>query len=124
MNVSGPPVAAAWSSFISEPENKEMKIQGASPVLVVLHDELELDPGKFKIRKDSTGSARGHNGLKSLLASSQLHGTPITRVGIGIGRPKSRDSNDVAQWVLASFKPQEEELVKSCAPKIWKELGF
>ncbi|QNQ89913.1 aminoacyl-tRNA hydrolase [Corynebacterium poyangense] len=57
---------------------------GISPdQIVVLHDELDLAPGKIRLRYG--GNENGHNGLKS---TSQALGTrDYLRVRIGIGRP-------------------------------------
>ncbi|GME29030.1 Peptidyl-tRNA hydrolase [Neofusicoccum parvum] len=57
MNVSGKALAQAWGRW--KRENRE-------GVLVVLHDELERGLGKVVVRRG--GSARGHNGLKSIAA--------------------------------------------------------
>lgn len=70
--------------------------------MLVVHDELEIPFGQVKVR--SGGSARGHNGLKSIIAACGEH---FYRLRCGIGRPV--DKNDVPDYVLAPFieKPQE-----------------
>jgi PTH1 family peptidyl-tRNA hydrolase len=54
--------------------------------LVVVHDELDLPPGRVKVKLG--GGTAGHNGLKSLHA--HLHGDGYLRVRIGIGKPPGR----------------------------------
>lgn len=54
--------------------------------LVVVHDELDLPPGKLKVKVD--GGLAGNNGLKSIKA--HLHTTDFVRVRIGIGKPPGR----------------------------------
>lgn len=71
--------------------------------LVVIHDELDLDPGRLRVKLG--GGDNGHNGLKSIrthLGTGDFH-----RVRIGIGRPPGRQ--DAAAWVLAKMKPADLE---------------
>lgn len=53
--------------------------------LVVVHDELDLPPGRVRIKVG--GGTAGHNGLKSVQA--HLHLADFVRVRIGIGKPSS-----------------------------------
>lgn len=104
MNVSGPALAAAWKTFLRELPDGEDR---ARAKLVVVHDELESPLGKIKVKVG--GSAKGHNGLKSCVSS--LGGMAFTRIGVGIGRPESRDSNDVAAYVLRKMSAVEMQKV-------------
>jgi PTH1 family peptidyl-tRNA hydrolase len=63
---------------------------------VVFHDELDLAPGKLRIKLG--GGAAGHNGLKSVIAHVGPH---FTRVRMGIGHPGHRDL--VHGYVLGDF---------------------
>lgn len=101
MNVSGPAVRNAWREF-----SAQQKAKGLEGRLVVIHDELESALGKVTI-KEGTTSARGHNGLKSCQAS--LGGVKWWRIGIGIGRPESRDPAVVSQYVLRKMTYAEEK---------------
>ena len=56
--------------------------------LVVVHDELDLPPGKVKVKVG--GGIAGHNGLRSIQA--HLHTLDFVRVRIGIGKPPGRQS--------------------------------
>ena len=51
--------------------------------LVVVHDELDLPPGRMKLK--SGGGLAGNNGLRSL--RDHLHTTDFARVRIGVGKP-------------------------------------
>ena len=51
--------------------------------LVVVHDDLDLNPGRIKIQYG--GGAGGHGGVGSII--QQLMDDRFTRVRIGIGRP-------------------------------------
>ncbi|MBB4285207.1 aminoacyl-tRNA hydrolase [Roseospira goensis] len=64
--------------------------------VVVFHDELDLAPGKVKVK--TGGGAAGHNGLRSL--DSHL-GNGYRRVRLGIGHPG--DKARVHGWVLSDF---------------------
>jgi len=69
--------------------------------ILVVHDELEKKFGTHQIRLG--GSARGHNGLRSLVTRL---GEGFWRLRLGIDRPAERDA--VAQYVLAPFTPEEK----------------
>lgn len=112
MNVSGVGVAAAWRQF-----QKEGRGEGAR--LVVVHDELELAPGQVKV-KSGSASAKGHNGLKSI--NGLLKGTEYTRIGVGIGRPESREPDVVAGYVLRKMSAQERGKLEGCVGKVEMEL--
>jgi peptidyl-tRNA hydrolase, PTH1 family len=78
--------------------------QGIKPDnILVIHDELQLSFGKMKISKG--GSARGHNGLRSIIA---VIGPEFNRLRFGIGRPKEKDQ--VPKYVLTNFSEAEEEV--------------
>ena len=76
MNIIGKNVKQALKAFTIPKEQ-----------IIVLHDDLEQKLGKYRIVKST--SFKGHNGLKSI-QSSCLYKDYI-RIGIGIGRPESRD---------------------------------
>ena len=73
--------------------------------LFVIFDEAQLDTGRVKIRPG--GSAGGHNGLKSVIAS--LGTTEFPRLRIGVGRGDKR--RDLADHVLARFDPEERSTI-------------
>ena len=70
--------------------------------MVVFHDELDLLPGKVKIK--TGGGNAGHNGLRSI--SAHL-GNEFVRVRIGIGHPGSKDA--VVHYVLHDFAKADQE---------------
>ncbi len=82
-----------------------LKKEGKKPVdTLIIHDELELSFGKISLRRG--GSAKGHNGLKSII---EKWGTDeFARLRFGIGRPEDRDN--VPHYVLHQFEdPAEAE---------------
>jgi PTH1 family peptidyl-tRNA hydrolase len=70
--------------------------------VIVIHDELDLEPGKVRIKVG--GGNAGHNGLKSI---SAYIGNEYRRVRLGIGHPG--DKALVAQYVLRDFAKADRE---------------
>lgn len=66
----------------------------------VFHDELELPPGKIRVKVG--GGIAGHNGLRSISAHA---GNDYRRVRIGIGHPGVKDL--VHAYVLNDFAKVE-----------------
>ncbi|KAH0354397.1 peptidyl-tRNA hydrolase, partial [Aureobasidium melanogenum] len=112
MNESGKGVSAAYRTWA-----RENNMQGR---LVVVHDELEKPLGSVTIRDKEGLSARGHNGLKSCLAT--LNGVKFVRIGVGIGRPVSREPNDVARYVLKKMTPAERQKIEGAAEDVLNKL--
>jgi peptidyl-tRNA hydrolase, PTH1 family len=77
--------------------------------IVAVHDELDLALGRIQVKVG--GGDGGHNGLKSL---RQHLGPDFVRVRFGIGRPPQ--GWDPADFVLAKFAPEEEEVVEEQLP--------
>ena len=78
---------------------------------LVIHDELDLPCGQIKLKKG--GSARGHNGLKSI---HTILGPDYRRIRIGIDRPAHK--SDVSAYVLHSFHPAEKEKILSSLDRL------
>lgn len=74
--------------------------------LVVVYDDADLALGRLRLR--SEGSAGGHNGMKSLLAS--LGSPEFARVKLGV-RGVGRDEVDLADYVLEDFDLDERGIV-------------
>lgn len=73
---------------------------------LVIVDEVQLATGRTRIRPD--GSAGGHNGLKSMIASLGTHAFPRLRIGVGRGDTR----RDLANHVLARFEPEERSVIE------------
>lgn len=91
MNVSGEAVGEALRFYKLTPAD-----------LVVLYDELDLPPGKVRVK--TGGGAGGHNGIRSLDAHC---GKDYRRVRIGIGHPG--DKARVHNHVLGDFAKADAE---------------
>jgi PTH1 family peptidyl-tRNA hydrolase len=74
--------------------------------IVVLHDELDLAPGKLRIKRG--GGDAGHNGLRSITA---YMGGAYRRVRLGIGHPG--DKALVHSFVLSDFPKAEKPWVEA-----------
>ena len=100
MNNSGEAVSAAASFYKIPVEN-----------VIVLHDEISFDAGKFRIRRK--GSSGGHNGLKSIIA--HIGGENFPRIKIGVGQKPTPDY-DLVSWVLGKHSVEElTALMSACA---------
>jgi PTH1 family peptidyl-tRNA hydrolase len=76
--------------------------------LLVIQDDMDLTMGRLRLR--AKGSAGGHNGLKSIIASTGSQ--TFKRIKIGIQHPQK---STVVNWVLTGFD-------KDAAPVIEKTL--
>ncbi len=70
--------------------------------LIVLYDDISLEPGKIRIRKK--GSAGGHNGIKNIIL--HLGGDVFGRVKIGVGEKPA--GYDLADYVLGHFSKEDK----------------
>ena len=72
--------------------------------ILVIHDEIELPLGKIK--EKFGGSAKGHNGLRSIIAAC---GEDFYRLRFGVGRPEDKDL--VSDYVLQNFEEDPIDLI-------------
>jgi len=73
------------------------------PDLFVIVDDTNLELGRLRARP--SGSAGGHNGLKSIIGA--LGTEEFARLRIGVGRGDGR--RDLADHVLAKFELEERD---------------
>jgi PTH1 family peptidyl-tRNA hydrolase len=92
MNLSGHAVGELMRFYKVERED-----------IVVIVDDANLDLGRLRARP--SGSAGGHNGLKSIIGA--LGSDDFARLRVGVGRGDAR--RDLADHVLAKFDPHERE---------------
>ena len=91
MNLSGESVGEAARFFKIPPEH-----------VLVISDDISLPTGKLRIRP--SGSAGGHNGLKSII--QHLGSDQFPRIKVGVGSPQHAD-HDIVDWVIG--KPMGED---------------
>lgn len=75
--------------------------------ICVVYDDLNLDLGVLRLRR--SGSAGGHNGIKSII--EHLDSQDFPRLRIGIGRPP--DDVEWMDYVLSEFSEPDRELIDS-----------
>ena len=74
--------------------------------LWIIHDDLDLEIGKIKIKKDSRSA--GHKGVQSII--DELGTKNFNRLKIGVGpKPIKIDSKN---FVLQKFNKNEKEILK------------
>ncbi|HUI16572.1 MAG TPA: aminoacyl-tRNA hydrolase [Alphaproteobacteria bacterium] len=83
--------------------------------VLVIHDELDLAPGKVKVKQG--GGSAGHNGLRSIDAHI---GPDYWRLRIGIGHPG--DPNLVYPYVLSDFFAEDVAWLEKLLPAIAEAL--
>ena len=93
VNLSGDAVRYLLARYRVSPED----------VLVVC-DDVALDPGKIRLRP--SGSAGGHNGLKSIIEALGTQQFP--RLRVGIGRPA--DGGDQIGFVVGTMSQAEQQV--------------
>jgi PTH1 family peptidyl-tRNA hydrolase len=87
------------------------------PDIVVFHDEIDLTPGKVRVK--TGGGVAGHNGLRSISAHI---GNDYRRVRIGVGHPGDKDL--VHAHVLNDFAKSEREWVAALCDVIADNAGL
>ena len=93
MNLSGESIRELVDYFKVDPKEE----------LLVIYDDISLNPGQIRIRKK--GSAGGHNGLKSIINHTGTDG--FTRIKVGVGA----NQGDLVKHVLGKFPKEERVLV-------------
>ncbi len=96
MNLSGESIREFASFYKIPTEN-----------IIVINDDIYLDSGTVRIRK--SGSAGGHNGLKSIIY--QLCSDAFPRIRLGVNTPNRKEA-DLADFVLARFSKEEIPLLE------------
>ncbi len=94
MNLSGIAVREVLKKYNLAPED-----------LVVIHDDLDMEAGKLKIKRG--GSSGGHKGIESIIQQAGMK--EFIRVKIGIGRAIGMPAED---YVLKKFKREEIPIIK------------
>lgn len=96
MNKSGQSIRAVVDWYKLPPDS-----------VLVIYDDMDLPVGKLRLRL--SGSAGGHNGMKSAIAHLGTQAFP--RLRIGIGSAKDRPDPDTVSHVLGRFSPSETKVM-------------
>ena len=93
VSIGGTRVALAWPQTYYNDSGlsvaalaKRYKLLGEVERITIVHDELDLEPGRLKVKVG--GGLAGNNGLRSIKA--HLHSDGFVRVRIGVGKPSHR----------------------------------
>jgi PTH1 family peptidyl-tRNA hydrolase len=95
MNRSGQSVRAVMDWYKLAPES-----------LLVVYDDMDLELGRLRLRL--SGSAGGHNGMKSII--SHLNSQDFPRLRLGIGR--SKGGGETISHVLGKFSAEDGPIVE------------
>ena len=93
MNASGLSVMDAARFYKLPPER-----------VLVLSDDISLEVGRLRVR--ASGSAGGHNGIKSIIGALNSEAFPRVKIGVGA---KPCPEYELADWVLSNFSASEEK---------------
>jgi PTH1 family peptidyl-tRNA hydrolase len=90
----------------------------ASSDLLVIYDDMDLPPGKIRLRQ--SGSSGGHKGMNSII--SALGSEDFPRIRVGIGRPQAEgqsvSEDTIVNYVLSNFPPQEEATIRQAIARV------
>lgn len=101
MNRSGQSVRAVVDWFKLSPDS-----------VLIIYDDMDLPIGRIRLRL--SGSAGGHNGVKSIISHLGTQAFPRLRVGIGATDKSSRDRNGaVVAHVLGRFSPEASQCIST-----------
>lgn len=103
MNLSGNAIQALVAFRKLSPNN-----------VIVIHDEVDLPVGTIRIQKG--GSAAGHHGIESIIASV---GHDFIRVRIGVANAKNTPAGSM---VLKPFSNTEKEIISKVLDRVTKAV--
>ena len=95
MNASGEAIGPLMRYYRLEPAD-----------VIVMSDDVNLEPGRIRVR--ATGSAGGHNGLKSIIEHLGTQQFTRIRIGVGLGR---NSSESLVGHVLGRIARENEQEV-------------
>jgi PTH1 family peptidyl-tRNA hydrolase len=132
MNDSGLAVRSVLSYFHLLPKTFGLitvKNADLSAVLTVLHDDLDISLGKYKL---SIGSrSAGHKGVESIISHCRTKNFTRVRLGIRMDASEkiptgsaSRNKAETAKFVLQKFSASELAMVQKAIAKVLTEINF
>ena len=103
MNLSGQAVAQAARFYRIPPEK-----------ILVIYDDVSFEPGQLRIRP--SGSAGGHNGMRSIIDALGTEAFPRVRIGVGTPPP----GFDLMHWVLSVLRGEDLDRVVSSLENVYR----
>ncbi|MDG2615229.1 aminoacyl-tRNA hydrolase [Thermoleptolyngbya sichuanensis XZ-Cy5] len=98
MNLSGQSIRAVVDWYKLSPES-----------VLVVYDDMDLPLGRLRLRL--SGSAGGHNGMKSIISHLGTQNFPRLRIGIGKPKTAAPEDKDTVSHVLGQFSKAETEIL-------------
>ncbi len=89
----------------------------SSEDVVVFHDEIDLAPGRFRMKQG--GGHSGNNGLRSIIAHLDAN---IRRARMGVGHPG--DKSKVMPYVLNDFPKADQQWRDDLLNALARAIGF
>lgn len=90
--------------------------------LIVVHDDLDIAAGKYKIAQDS--SSAGHNGVQNII--DKLSTQKFKRIRVGVGEETAEGAIKCRlgahDFVLGKFTPEEKEKISAIEKNILEEI--
>lgn len=114
-------VVALPETFMNKSGNAAVKLfktKKDNYDLVVMHDDLDIALGRFKISYGKNSG--GHKGVESVMRA--LKTKNFVRVRIGISPKNKPDHKEIMRFIVGKFKPSEFELLKKVFKKIAEAL--
>ncbi len=121
MNLSGDSVFRVVNYFNLLPKKFGLIIKKDSDLrecLTVVHDDIDIDLGQYKIATDS-GSA-GHRGVQSII--NRLGTKKFKRLRLGIKTPVLRQIIPADKFVLQKFNQAELKKFLETVNRAWSEI--
>lgn len=109
MNLSGQSVKSLMDFYKFSPDD-----------ISVLHDDLDIELGKFKISTDS--SAGGHNGIQSIIDNLGTQKFKRLRIGIEGAEKKKERLMSGSDFVLQKFSAEELDVIQKLAKEIMEVI--
>src|SRR3989338_8800924 len=88
------------------------------PELIVIHDDLDIALGKFKISYGK--SSGGHKGVESIMRA--LKTKNFARIRIGVSPKNKPAQKEVMEFIIGKFKPAELEIFKKINKRVSNAL--
>lgn len=120
MNESGVSVRAVMDFYKLLPKKLgfvQLGNQDLSDSLTIIHDEIDIKLGKYKISIDSTSA--GHRGVQSIINHLKTKNFRRLRIGVGALTPSPIPT---VNYVLMKFPDDEIKTVKELLPEIIKQI--
>ncbi len=108
-------------TFMNNSGNAAMKVitsKKKAANLIVIHDDLDLPLGKFKI--SFARSSAGHKGVESVI--KKIKTNEFIRLRVGISPKEKLEPKELVKFLLGKFTPKELPIFKKTVKKITSAL--